>query len=152
MAKITDLLDELESHTDQAGKINPAVSAATVGWQIDHSLKVINSVMVGLQKSNPDDYKPGFNLKRSYFLLVKKIPRGKIRAPKAVQSYEEITQADIKRQLQTARALLKDFHLLDKKSHFIHPFLGAFNLKQTGLFLQLHTQHHLDIINDILRK
>lgn len=151
MVKVLALLDALEGHIPNVAIVNPAVSRASVGWQIDHSLKVINSVMVGLQKSNPADYKPGFNLKRTYFLLVKKIPRGKIRAPKAVQSYEAITPADIKRQLQTARALLIAANQLSGKSHFIHPFLGQFNLKQTEKFLELHTQHHLKIITDILK-
>lgn len=152
MIKVIALLEALERHIPNAEMLNPAVSKANVGWQIDHSLKVINSVAVALQKSNPKEYHRSFTLKKSYFLLVKRIPRGKVRAPKAVQSYEEITTADIKRQLQTARALLNEANQLDRNSHFTHPFLGQFNLKEAGLFLQLHTRHHLDIIRDIIKK
>lgn len=152
MSKIIALLDQLESHIPNAETLNPKVSQATIGWQIDHSLKVINGVISALKESDPGNFRPKFNLTRSYFLLVKRIPRGKIKAPKAVRSYEEITVDQIRQQLQTAKSLVAILPELQRKNYFTHPFLGQFGLKQTLIFLELHTLHHLKIINDILKK
>lgn len=151
MSKIAALLDELESHITKSETINTKVSQASVGWQIDHSLKVINSVIAALQSSDPATYQPKFNLKRHYFLLFKIIPRGRIKAPKAVRSSEEITTGQIIRQLQTAQRGIETLPHLNRNNYFTHPFLGQFNLKQTLVFLELHTRHHLKIINDILQ-
>ncbi len=150
MAKITDLLDDIASKIQHAEVSNETVSKANVAWHLDHSLKVINSVAKVLQKSETD-YKWNFNLKRAYFLFMKKIPRGKAKAPKAVQSYDEITTTAIERQLKTAHFLVKEMEQMDKKTNFIHPFIGRLNLKQALVFLEIHTTHHLKIIDDILK-
>ena len=57
MKQLQSILDQLESHIPDFEKTNPAVSASTVGWQIDHSLLVINKVTSEIKDSNPDDYK-----------------------------------------------------------------------------------------------
>jgi len=33
----------------------------------------------------------------------------------------------------------------------IHPMFGHLNLKATKKMLKLHTRHHIDIINDIIK-
>lgn len=140
----------LEQKTIHSAKENTTISSANVAWHIDHSLKVINSVIATLQKSDAK-YSWDFNLKRAYFFLRKSIPRGKARAPKAVQSFEEITIKDIERQLKTARFLIQELETMDKNTNFIHPFIGKLNLKQAIIFLEVHTQHHLKIIDDIIQ-
>lgn len=152
MSKIAPLLDLLSAKTEFAEKLNPIVSKANVAWHIDHSLRVINSVLIALKQSNTADYKPAINLKRSYFLIVGRIPRGRIKAPKTVRSFDEITLSGIENQLGTARSLLSELESMDKNNFFTHPFLGQFNLRQTLVFLELHTKHHLKIINDIITK
>lgn len=151
MTKIADLLHDIESKIEHASVSNESVSKSNVAWHLDHSLKVINSVITTLQKSD-SDYKWRFNLKRDYFLLIKKIPRGKIKAPKTVRSFDEITVIDIQRQLKTAKFLVKELETMDKNRNFLHPFVGQLNLNQAILFLKIHTQHHLKIIDDILKK
>lgn len=140
----------LEQKTIHSTKENTTISSANVAWHIDHSLKVINSVITTLQKSDAK-YSCDFNLKRAYFFLRKSIPRGKARAPKAVQSFEEITSKDIERQIKTARFLMQELETMDKNTNFIHPFIGKLNLKQAITFLEVHTQHHLKIIDDIIQ-
>ena len=99
-----------------------------------------------------NDEKWNFNLKRDYFLFIKRIPRGKAKAPKAVQSLDEITTPSIERQLRTARHLIQEMETMNPKTNFIHPYIGKLNLKQAFTFIQIHTQHHLKIIDDILKK
>jgi hypothetical protein len=150
MTKMTDLLQKIESNIAFSEVSNERVSKGNVAWHLDHSLKVINSVAATLQKSGAD-YKWNFNLKRDYFLFIKRIPRGKARAPKSVQSFDEITTTAIERQLKTARFLIQEMEAMNPKTNFMHPFIGKLNLKQAFIFIEIHTQHHLKIIDDILK-
>lgn len=129
---------------------NPIVSTSTIAWQIDHSLKVIIGVIATLKKTKPEKYKPSFNYKRSIVLLIGKIPRGKANAPESVRNYEKIEIEDLKSQIEIAKNSILELENLNPKNHFIHPFFGILNLKQTIRFLNIHTYHHIKIINDIL--
>lgn len=152
MKKLELILDQLESYIPDFEKTNPNVSASTIGWQIDHSFLVINNVVEAIKKSNPDDYKWKFNKNR--FLvhtILRKIPRGRVRAPKAVQPFEEITAEHLKNQLKITRNNIAGLTSLESKNYFTHPFMGDLNLKTTIHFLELHTKHHLKIIEDILK-
>lgn len=151
MTKIADLLNEIESKIIHADVSNEEVSKANIAWHLDHSLKVINSVIMALQKSDLN-YKWSFNWKKSFLFLVKIIPRGKAKAPKGVRSYELISILDIQRQLKTARSLAEELKTMDKNAYFLHPYVGQLHLKQAVIFLGIHTKHHLKIINDILKK
>lgn len=150
-AHLLQLIDQLEASIMHFEIQNQTVSSASVSWHIDHSLKVINSVITTLEKSDAT-YRWDFNWKRTYFFLRKSIPRGKARAPKAVQSFETITPKDIERQLKTARFLVKELENMDRKKNFIHPFIGKLHWKQAITFMEIHTQHHLYIIHDIVEK
>lgn len=151
MTELYTLINQLESHIKNYEKTNPAVSKATVGWQIDHSFIVINTVVGQIKKSNPKEYKWKFNKNRFLvFIILRKIPRGKVRAPKAVQPFEEITLEHLKKQLEITRKNIAELDSLEDNNYFTHPFMGDLNLKRTVRFLELHTNHHLKIIEDIL--
>ncbi len=151
MNKLNSLIKDLQSKIEFKDTINLHISKSDVAWHLDHSLKVINSVITVLKKSNPEDYKWKLHFKRSYLFLVGYIPRGKATAPKSVQSLDDISVKDIHRQLETAKFLINQLDSLDKKSNVKHPFIGFLNLKQAKRFLVIHTQHHLKIIDDILK-
>ena len=53
------------------------ISKATVGWHLDHMLKVINAVFEGVKNSNPKEYKKQFNGLRLLFFTMGFFPRGK---------------------------------------------------------------------------
>ena len=151
MKKLQSIITQLESHIPDFEKTNLTVSTSTIGWQIEHSLLVINKVVSEIKKSNPSDYKWKFNKNR--FLvqtILRKIPRGRVRAPKTVQPSEEITLEHLKSQLEITRNNLAGLQSLEAKNYFTHPFMGDLNLKTTIDFLGLHTKHHLKIIEDIL--
>lgn len=150
MKKLQSIITQLESHIPDFEKTNLTVSTSTIGWQIEHSLLVINKVVSEIKKSNPSDYKWKFNKNR--FLvqtILRKIPRGRVRAPKTVQPSEEITLEHLKSQLEITRNNLAGLQSLEAKNYFTHPFMGDLNLKTTIDFLGLHTKHHLKIIQDI---
>lgn len=126
------------------------ISAVDVAWHLDHSLKVINQVVSILRKSNPEDYKKDFNIRRKVVFAVGRFPRGKGRAPKTVLPPENIHTEDILKQLNEAMSDLKSLDSLDKNAHFKHGIFGMLDLPLTVRFLKIHTNHHLAIIEDIV--
>jgi hypothetical protein len=83
-------------------------------------------------------------------LATKKIPRGKAKAPKVVVPKEGVTIANLEQHLAKARDAIKALEFVSKNHFFKHPYFGNLKKKQTILFLEIHTQHHLKIILDIV--
>lgn len=151
MSKLNSILDQLESHIPAFEKTNFNVSQSTIGWQIDHSLIVINAVVEELKNSNPKNYKWKFNKIRLLIQIVNTIPRGKVRAPKVVKPIDVATFEDLTKKLELAKKNLVQMETLPANSYFNHPFFGDLKLKTAIWFLKLHTKHHLKIIEDILK-
>lgn len=149
MKKLQLILDQLENQIPNYEKTNPAVSIATIGWQIDHSLMVINTVAEELINSNTKNYNWKFNKMRLLIQIVNTIPRGKARVPKAVQPVDVATIEDLKSRLEFARKNITDISTLPAESYFTHPYFGDLKLKSAIWFLKLHTKHHLKIVEDI---
>lgn len=149
MKKLQSLLDQLESHIPDYAKVNSVVSNSTIGWQIDHSLLVVNLVVAELKNSNPENYRWKFNKIRLLIQITNKIPRGRVRVPKSVKPMDVATIQDLKTKLDLARKNIADLEKLPVKSYFTHPFFGDLKLKTAIWFLKLHTKHHLKIIEDI---
>ncbi|MFD1552552.1 DUF1569 domain-containing protein [Putridiphycobacter roseus] len=150
-SKLAAQIATVESLIPHMAKQNNAVSAATVGWHIDHLLLVFISTFKVLIKSDPTAYKWQFNRNRSLLKVSNKIPRGKVRAPKAVINNNEVNEADLLEAIKNAKSILERGKTLDKNANMPHPFLGPLNLKNAFWFLGLHNQHHMHIIEDILK-
>ena len=149
MKQLQSILDEMESHIPNFEKTNSVVSQSTVGWQIDHSLLVINIVVDQLKDSNPASYKWRFKWIRIYIQITNKIPRGKVRVPKSVKPIDIATIEELQTKLELARKNITDLSTIPPNSYFTHPFFGDLKLKSAIWFLKLHTTHHLKIIKDI---
>lgn len=151
MRNLEKLVQELETNIVHKDKIKLDISKSDIAWQIDHSLKVINGIIFQLKNSNPEDYNWTFNLKRLLVFTSNKIPRGKASAPQSVQSFQKINETDIINQIVIAKEMICDIENLDKNCNFKHPYFDVLNKKQTIKFLNIHTNHHLKIIKDILK-
>lgn len=149
---LTQLLNKTEAHIPQKELKNLSVSKSDIGWQLDHALKVFNAVSEWTENSNPDDYESKFSFWRSVLFPIGYFPRGKVKAPKYVLPPEVINTEDLKSQIQTARTHLKKLETLPKNAYFKHFIFGMLSKKQTLRFLEMHTNHHLKIVNDILKK
>lgn len=132
-------------------KENTKISRASVGWHLDHSLRVFDSVFVTMKNSKPADYKKEFNALRLLTFTIGSFPRGKVKAPKRVLPPEIISKQDIENQLNKAIKNYKIIEGLERSQHFTHPLFKQLNKKQTLKFLKLHTNHHLKIVRDILK-
>lgn len=152
MTTLQNLLQQIENHIPHFEKINPEVSQSTVGWQLDHSLLVINGVITQLKNATPENYKWKFKWIRLVIQTTNKIPRGKVRVPKSVKPTDVATIEDLKIKLEQAQKGISDLEKLHPNSYFTHPIFGDLNLKASIWFLKLHTKHHLKIVNDIINK
>jgi hypothetical protein len=151
MEKLSNLILEIESKIEFRNSKNISVSKSDVAWHLDHVLRVTNGIASIVLTSKPEDYENNFNIKRSLIFLIGKMPRGKARAPKTVVSDGEITLSDLQSKVERAKSLLHNFHYCTSQKHFRHPYFGSLNLKQTIRFLEIHTKHHLKIVDDILK-
>lgn len=145
-------IQELKAYLAHRDAINPKVSQVQVAWHIDHSLKVINAVCDALSASDPKKYKKQFSSNRWICFTLNYIPRGVGRAPRSVRPPDIIDSKEILAQLQLARHNLVSIETLEDSVNFKHPYFKILNKDQSKRFLKLHTQHHLKIIRDILRK
>jgi hypothetical protein len=150
MKELKKLLIELESKIPNQELLKPSVSKSSVGWHIEHTLLTFNLVIGSIRKSNPDNYKRSFNFNRLLVFTLNKIPRGKVKAPALVRPQEDFTMESLKIHLEKAAANLEKLSTLSTNHYFEHPFLGQLNLKPTIRFLKLHTNHHINIIKEII--
>jgi hypothetical protein len=146
---LRNYVTQLEQHLPQLNMLDTNISNADVAWHIAHSLLTVNGIIGALHKSDPSKYSWSFNLTRSYIFASNKINRGKGKAPSVVQPKSS--------DLETIQQLLilcrERMDLLDNipSTHFFHhPYLGNLRKKQTLKFLNIHTHHHLKIIEDIV--
>jgi hypothetical protein len=151
MKKLSALFDELTTKIEFHEKINPAVSLASVGWHIAHTTLAAKQIIEQLEKSDPANYKWKFNTARFFVLLMNKIPRGKGKAPKSIQVEDSFTMEDLKRYVILAKAKVATLQEMASRKNFLHPYFGMLHLKSTIKMLKIHTNHHIQIINDITK-
>ena len=151
MEKLLKQIKELEMHIPNYAKLQTTVSAANVGWHIEHSLMVFVTIITALENSDPALYKGSFSMNKFLVYALNKIPRGRGKAPKVVQPVGEMIPENVLPQVEIAITKINALTNLQKHHHFPHPYFGKLNLKETIKFLIIHTRHHLNIINDILK-
>lgn len=150
MRNIEKHLDELYNYVEQAHQVNTAVSSVNVGWHIEHSSLVIIKIIETVSKSDPNNYKWKFNLKRSFVFCLKKFPRGKAKAPDIVMP-KQIEKTDFPALLIKTKEAIKKLDQVGHNQYFLHHVFGDLNKKNTFIMLDIHTKHHLAIVKDIIR-
>lgn len=151
MKNLEKLLDQFESRIPLFAKENLAVSKSNVGWHIEHSLLVITGITKVLLQSNPNEYQWKFKLSRLLIFILGKIPRGKAKAPEVVVPKDAISETQLLANLERTRNIILDLKSISKDHYFDHPFLGKLKKKDTIRFLEIYTNHHLKIIDDIIK-
>lgn len=151
MKRFEDILLEVESKIPLAASYDPKVSASAVGWHIEHILLSAVRIVEAMLISNPADYNGNFSFKKFVVFTFRKIPRGKAKAPKTVRPAEHITIDTLTAHLIQSQDLVRKLNTLKANHFFDHPVFGHVRLKPAIRFLKIHTQHHLNIIEDILQ-
>jgi hypothetical protein len=111
----------------------------------------MNQIIAALIRSTPDEYKPKFNWRKAYVFLTKRIPRGKVNAPKGILPTEEITESSLHSAIELAKENILLLGNCNPNHFFVHPFFGQVNVRETYVFIEVHTEHHLKIIRDICK-
>lgn len=150
MKNLESLITELETKIAKQESINEAISKSSVGWHIEHTLLAINLIIDQLKKSDPNDYKWEFSFTRILVFTINKIPRGRAQSPKSVIPKNNFTAETLKKHAEIAKEKLKELQVLHQNNYFEHPFFGKLNLTPAKRFLNIHTKHHIAIINDII--
>jgi hypothetical protein len=114
-------------------------------------MQIIKYICAALTAFKPAHYKPKFSFIKYYILWTSRIPRGWARSPILFNNKGEVKWSKLKGQLKEVRIGLRTLGDLNPKQHFQHPLFGHLNLKQAKMFIQIHTIHHLNIVNDILK-
>ncbi len=144
-------LSKLKSAFPHLLALKTEVSEKNVAWHIDHSLKVMIMICKTLQKSNPENYEPKFNLMWLLVSTLGRIPRGKGKAPRYVLPPEKIEETSLHIQFEEAQKLLTEVEKLPAKSFMKHPIFGVLPRQGAIKFMKIHTNHHLKIIQDITK-
>ena len=151
MIKLEILLNQLESRIPLFEKENLAISKSNVGWHIEHSLLTLNGVIKFLTHSNPKEYRWKFKFSKMVIFILGKIPRGKAKAPQIVVPNTTIDLASLQEHINKTRNSLLELKTISKDHYFEHPFFGKIKRDDTIRFLEIHTNHHLEIIEDIIK-
>jgi hypothetical protein len=151
MHKLLNYVKELESKIPNQEDYNPEISKSNVGWHIEHILLTNKMILEAVEKSNPADYTWSFKLSRIVVFTMNKIPRGRAKAPKVVvpKTYDEQTLLE---HLKIVTEKIQGLENMSSDKYFDHPYFGNLRLNKTIKFLEIHTKHHLEIINDIMKK
>lgn len=151
LQRLSAQLDEMEQKIPFSGSIAPAVSKVPVSWHLAHNLKVINSILKGLEISEPASFRRSFSWKKELVYLFGKMPRGKARAPKRVLPEANVSAEELQKEIREIRRRLTLIKDLPKNAFFEHPYFGHISRDETPKFLVIHTEHHLKIMRDILK-
>ena len=151
LEKLEKYLSLLEHKISQFKILNSPVSKGSVGWHTEHTLLTIDLIIDALKNSVAENYKWKFNLLRLVVFTTRKIPRGKAQSPEVVVPKGNITAESLKAHIYQTKEKLKELNSIHAKQYFRHPFFGNLRLKQTIKFLEIHTNHHMKIMNDILK-
>lgn len=147
----SNLLKNLEAMLPLAEKTNPNISQRGVDWHLEHTLKIIISIGKTLEDSKPENFKPRFSLMKSVILLTGYIPRGRAKSPKPFNNKEQIDHSQLPQLLASATTMLERIDRLPPNSYFEHPYFGHLNLAQAKKFILFHSNHHLKIMQDIVK-
>jgi hypothetical protein len=147
--KIELLLTALENKIPDYEHYNPEISGSNTGWHIEHALLTIDRIIERLSQTKSSDYKWKINFSKIYVFTTRKIPRGRAKAPEQVRPKDKINPESLTRHMATTKEKVKALNRLPSDQYFEHPYFGHLKLKQTIKFLEIHTLHHLKIIQEI---
>ncbi len=150
MKKLISLVDQLSTYIPVSEKVNGTISQVNIGWHIEHACLVIIKITETIKKSNPDEYKRNFSIKKFFVFLTGKFPRGKAKAPAVVMPIEQLSESHLLESIANAKKAIEELNNCAENQFFTHPIFGKLNKTQTFPFLGIHTNHHISIIKDIV--
>jgi hypothetical protein len=149
-------LERLASSADTLSRRRDAVSAWSVGQHVEH-LGIAHAILFEsfaafAEKDDPAQAHGGIRLIGRVVLWIGRIQRGKAKAPERTNPSSEPGAAE--RRLARSRAgfatLRSRGNLEAVRARLPHPYFGRLDVTQWMRFVEIHQDHHLRIIRDIL--
>ena len=146
-----NLLERLEELIDLSDRKNTAVSKASVGWHIAHTLITMGGILDLLEQSDPKSLTGRINLAGWLTLKLGWIPKGRGKAPRVARPEGQIDPQRLQKKVTSTKEKLDMLSTLDPNAYFKHPYFGELKLKWAIRFIEVHTKHHLKIMESILK-
>lgn len=138
------------AYLPEANTYHSEISKWSVGMHIDHCALAMTRVCKTLLASSPPPPKDSFSLLRTVVFFTKRIPRGRGKAPDAALPRENISTEQLSTLLDEVEDLLAQAKQLPPQHWLKHHVFGILNRDQAFQFIDIHNQHHLRIIDDII--
>jgi len=158
-SSLTRLRRQLTQIRTLADSVEPRLfaNAQCSGWcpaeHLDHIVKVSASIVNRLLQMDAPPTS-GVSLIGRIILAVGRIPRGRGKAPERLRG-ARLSGADLHAsvaKLEEKLDLLSEAHLAEKRGPIVpHPRFGGLRPGQALRFAAVHNDHHLRIIEDILK-
>jgi Protein of unknown function (DUF1569) len=146
---LSKTFSRLAASFDFADEKNEKTSAWTVGMQAHHALLAANVILGTLIESTPGERKEGRSLKRAVIMKLGKIPRGRGKSPDAAIPSIDVSKEELENLLASAREKLEKTENTAPDAWWDHFLFGVMTRDTTLKFLNIHTEHHLSLIDDI---
>jgi len=151
LRKINAQLDKINSLLKSEDKFNKDISNWSSYKQLEHILIVKkNLTELIIKNKEPEEKKPRTFL--SYVVLIfGHIPRGKAKAPSIVEP-QGVAQKELEKLLDEVKESIEGIREGKYQADLVvmnHPYFGGLTSSECLRFLEVHTNHHLKIINDI---
>lgn len=131
----------------------PAVSSWSAGEHLDHTIKVALAFLEQIRKDEPGDW-PGVNWSGRLVLTLGWIPRGKARAPERVRG-AVCDVGVLDSTIARVESLLVQLRTSPPKERRLplakHPYFRGLNAAESARMVEVHTRHHLKIVEEIGR-
>ncbi len=144
-------IDELRSLIPERARRSGPVSAWSVGQHLEHCVLSMRSMLGNLLACTgpaPEASPAPAGLR---VLAAGKIPRGAAEAPEVARPKVDAAPDELEIGLAECSSLLLRAPEIREDAWSRHFALGILRRDQAMRFLEIHTDHHLGIIRDILR-
>jgi hypothetical protein len=162
--RLLEICDLLAGHLARPREVllaqRPEVSSWSVAKQLEHTLKSTELMLRAVELILDDDpkaieHEPGVRFIGRVVFFSGRIPRGKGRAPDSVIPPEDVDLSDMPKRLDGLRATLAELQprlgeLRARRGCFEHPYFGNLDGRRWLRLAQVHADHHLLIVDDIL--
>jgi len=154
--RVKDQIPELETKLAVCDVYEIEVSAWSVANHLEHVLRAHIAILQQIEKHFSHEPEKGkrLTLLGRFVLLFGRFPKGFAKAPN-LSAPRGCTESELRDYLTefeaTCERLQQNIPELTKSHYaFPHPFFGQMSIKQWLRLIEVHTRHHLRIIENIL--
>lgn len=121
-----------------------------MGEHVDHICNVIISIDLKLRGSDPHINQESFSFAKLYVLWSGCIPRGRGKSPAEVFPNRVIESEALAEKINLTVKTRDGMTDLHDGQWIIHPIFGILKCKNAIKFMDIHSRHHVKIIDDII--